>query len=63
MAWEAGMERLLDAGERQRVARLQAERVAADDIAVRGVEWERLYERIGGRARPADPDGDGRAEL
>jgi hypothetical protein len=53
------MERLLDAGERKRVARMQSERVATEDIAVRGVEWERLYVRISGRVRPEGPDGRG----
>jgi hypothetical protein len=50
--WEAALEPLLDAGERARIARRQTERVASEDIAVRGGEWERLYVRIGGRGHP-----------
>jgi len=45
-AWQAALERLLDADERARIARLQSVRVAAEDIGVRGVEWERLYLRL-----------------
>ena len=45
-AWQAALERLLDADERTRVAHLQTDRVAAEEIGVRGVEWERLYHRL-----------------
>jgi hypothetical protein len=45
-AWQAALERLLDSDERTRVAHLQTDRVAAEEIGVRGVEWERLYLRL-----------------
>lgn len=56
VTWEAALEQLLDADERRRVARAQFERVAAEDIGVRGGEWERLYVRLAGRPIRSDSD-------
>jgi hypothetical protein len=43
-AWIAALEQLLDPAERVRVASEQSERLKAEDIAVRGRDWERLYQ-------------------
>lgn len=41
--WVAAVERLLDAAERVRVAHEQCVRLAAEDVRVRGGQWEELY--------------------